>query len=208
MLDGEAYDTDQAKRLVAYLDRTTDTRDCAHGGLAEAAIIRLYEIGQVLARKDESDLTQRVETARAALRSALACSPQDGLLWFELFWLEILKGDPTSEPALSYLRMSYKLAPREGWIASIRSRRVLGLYEKLPPDLQASARDEFVLMARDNPRRAVSAFARQHESTRVLLLPLLARVPLEPRTEFARRLDDPNVEVPGVLLDELSRRKE
>lgn len=205
MLDGAAYDSQYVERLIAYLNRTEGGRDCTHGGLVEAATIRIYGLGAALAGQEGSGLSELAERARKAVRSALACSPHLGALWFQLFWLETVFDDPTSEQALSYLRMSYKLTPYEGWIFSFRSVRVLSLYEKLPSDLQALARSEFILMARDNPRRAVRAFERQHESTRRLLLPLLAEVPLKPRTEFARRLDSPEVEVPGVVLDDLSK---
>jgi TPR repeat protein len=69
------------------------------------------------------------------LLAAIKRNPADGQLWLELALLEAAK-DGGTQQLLGALEASYKLAPREGWIARDRLLLALQLWPELPQELK------------------------------------------------------------------------
>jgi hypothetical protein len=160
--------------------------------------LRLYETA-ALAALDARLAGERLGSLRAAIRQALSCVPTDGYLWFIQYWSAINQGAPLSDH-LEELRMSYRLAPYEGWIA-LRSPYVLAIYDILPADLQERARREFVSIVRTGlVRDAVKILKGAGWRHRDALLVGLATVKLDYRLQLDRalRAEGLIVEIPGI----------
>jgi hypothetical protein len=80
--------------------------------------------------------------ARRAIVDSLRASPSDGFMWFALFWL-LKTRDGFSQSLIPLLRMSYLMAPHEGWIEVRRNRAVMPLLPSLPADLVGRVVAEF-----------------------------------------------------------------
>ena len=196
VLEGQAFSDEVVRRLEASLSRTRPIEDCGPGS-EEVAVLHVFMAGIALSSPDGPTSPASIGEADRAVRAALACTPSRSLLSFLLFWLE---SRDKIEAALPYLRLSYRLGRSEGWIAPARGRAALALFDRLPADLQAEFRAEYLRLARDDIGAAVQTFIGADDAGRARLLPLLAELPLETRTEFARRLDaeDVDAKVPGV----------
>ncbi len=81
----------------------------------------------------------------AIIDAALKTAPASGDLWFYKAWTLMRNGD-FSDKLLDALRNSYRVAPREGWIASGRVVLGMKIYPILPDDLQADARNDLALV--------------------------------------------------------------
>ncbi|TYL87198.1 hypothetical protein [Bradyrhizobium cytisi] len=176
-------------------NRTT----CNPREIRAAAIIRLRLYEMAVNSLDARLANERLSSLRSSVRKALSCVPTDGLLWFIEYWSAINQGGQVSEH-LDELRMSYRLAPYEGWIA-LRSPYVLAIYDALPADLQESARKEFVAMVRtglirDAVKVLKGAGWRHHD----VLLAGLATVRLDFRLQLDRALRGEGLiaDIPGV----------
>ena len=172
---------------------------CNPREIRAAAIIRLRLYEMAVDSLDPRLANERLSSLRSSVKKALSCVPTDGLLWFIEYWSAINQGGQVSEH-LDELRMSYRLAPYEGWIA-LRSPYVLAIYDVLPPDLQESARKEFVAMVRtglirDAVKVLKGAGWRHHD----VLLAVLATVRLDFRLQLDRALRAEGLiaEIPGV----------
>jgi hypothetical protein len=181
--------------LAAVENRAT----CNPREIRAAAIIRLRLYEMAVDSLDARLANERLSSLRSSVRKALSCAPTDGLLWFIAYWSAINQGGQVSEH-LDELRMSYRLAPYEGWIA-LRSPYVLAIYDVLPADLQESARKEFVAMVRtglirDAVKVLKGAGWRHHD----VLLAGLATVGLDFRLQLDRALRAEGLiaEIPGV----------
>ncbi|MBR1171011.1 hypothetical protein [Bradyrhizobium liaoningense] len=172
---------------------------CNPREIRAAAIIRLRLYDMAVDSLDARLANEQLNSLRSSVRKALSCVPSDGLLWFIAYWSAINQGGLVSEH-LDELRMSYQLAPYEGWIA-LRSPYVVAIYDVLPPDLQESARKEFVAMVRtglirDAVKVLKGAGWRHHD----VLLAGLATVRLDFRLQLDRSLRAEGLiaEIPGV----------
>lgn len=172
---------------------------CNPREIRAAAIIRLRLYEMAVASLDAALANERLSSLRSSVRKALSCVPTDGLLWFIEYWSAINQGGAVADH-LGALRMSYKLAPYEGWIA-LRSPYVLAIYDVLPAELQKSARNEFVAMIRtglikDAVKILKGAGWRHHNE----LLAGLGTVRLDFRLQLDRalRAEGLVVEIPGV----------
>ncbi|MBH5369014.1 hypothetical protein [Bradyrhizobium glycinis] len=172
---------------------------CNPREIRAAAIIRLRLYEMAVDSLDVGLANERLSSLRSSIRKALSCAPTDGLLWFIEYWSAINQGSPVSD-RLAELRMSYRLAPYEGWTA-LRSPYVLAIYDVLPPDLQDSARKEFVAIVRTGLiRDAVRILKGAGWRHRDALVAGLGSVRLEFRLQLDRalRAEDLPVEIPGV----------
>ncbi len=181
--------------LAAAENRAT----CNPREIRAAAIIRLRLYEMAVNSLDARLANERLSSLRSSVRKALSCVPTDGLLWFIEYWSAINQGGQVSEH-LDELRMSYRLAPYEGWIA-LRSPYVLAIYDVLPADLQESARKELVAMVRtglirDAVKVLKGAGWRHHD----VLLAGLATVRLDFRLQLDRALRGEGLiaDIPGV----------
>jgi hypothetical protein len=184
----------EATLLAAETRGVCDPRE-----IRAAAIIRLRLYETAIDSLDQRLADERLGALRASVRQALGCVPTDGLLWFIEYWSAINEGGQVSDH-LEELRMSYKLAPYEGWIA-LRSPYVLAIYDVLPDDLQTRARAEFVAIVRTGLiRDAVKILKGPGWRHRDSLLAGLAPVPLDFRLQLERalRAEGLSAQIPGV----------
>lgn len=196
VLEGQAFSDDVVVKLKASLTRGRPLEECGAAS-EDMAVLHVFMAGLALRSPEAPGSRAAVAQADRALRAAISCSPSRSLLWFLLFWLE---SRDRLEAALPYLRLSYAFGRAEGWIAPARGRAALAFLDRLPPDLQAEVRAEFLRLARDDVGAAVQTFVGTDDGRRRQLLTLLEQLPLQTRTEFARRLEgeDIDVKVPGV----------
>ena len=172
---------------------------CNPREIRAAAIIRLRLYEMAVDSLDARLANERLSSLRSSVGKALRCVPTDGLLWFILYWSAINQGGAVADH-LDELRMSYKLAPYEGWIA-LRGPYVLAIYDVLPADLRENACKEFVAIVRTGLiRDAVRVLKGAGWRHRDELLAGLATVNLALRLQLDRalRAEDLLVVIPGV----------
>ena len=125
----------------------------------------------------------------------------DGFAWLTLFWLEVRKHGYQSKYG-NYLRLSYALAPYEGWIALWRSKLAIAVLDQLPDDLSAQALDEFTGLVETERLypESMAIFASALPGTQARLAERLKTAKPVPRQVFARMLYDSgtDVTIPGV----------
>jgi hypothetical protein len=172
---------------------------CNPREIRAAAIIRLRLYEMAVDSLDARLANERLSSLRSSVMQALSCVPTDGLLWFIEYWSTINQGGEVTDH-FDELRMSYRLAPYEGWIA-LRSPYVLAIYDVLPSDLQESAREEFAAIVRtglirDAVKVLKGAGWRHHDA----LLAGLATVRLDFRVQLDRALRAEGLiaDIPGV----------
>ncbi len=164
-----------------------------------AAIIRLRLYEMAVDALDTRQAEERLRSLRSSVKRALNCVPTDGFLWFMQYWSAINQGGQVTDH-LEDLRLSYELAPFEGWIA-LRSPYVLAIYDILPDDLKKGARNEFVAIVRTGLiRDAVKILKGPGWRNRDSLVAGLTTVRLEFRLRLDRALRAENliVEIPGI----------
>ena len=164
-----------------------------------ASVFRIYRMQQAAGSGDSAAAFENGEQAVKNLRAKLACGPQDGNSWFNLFLLESALSGRAGRN-LPFLRMSYEVAPNEGWISQTRAPIAIAFLRNLDPDLRARVEAEYVHVARDAPDTAAEIFAKTNEANRALLLPLFERVPVETRKLISDKLAEggTDVRIPGV----------
>lgn len=187
----------------AALSNAEDRQICSPREIRAATIIRLRLYELAIDTLDMRLADERLDDLRSSVDQALRCVPSDGLLWFIEYWGAVNHGGEVIDH-LSELRMSYKLAPYEGWIA-LRSPYVLAIYDVLPSDLQESARKEFVSIVRTGLiRDAVRILRSAGWRNRDQLVAGLTVVRLDLRLQLDRALrsEGLTVQIPGVETPE------
>jgi hypothetical protein len=168
------------------------------------AIIRLRQYEDAVSASDTGSADQRLKSLRLSVDRALGCVPTEGFLWFIRYWSAINNGSPASDH-FEELRMSYVLAPFEGWIALRRSPYALAIYDTLPPDLKEMAMNELVaIVASGFISDAVRILKGLGWPIRNELLPRLDKVRLDVRLQLDRglRAQGLTVDIPGVEAKE------
>lgn len=201
VLSGTSFKRNQIAE--AALTAAENRAICNPGEARAGAVIRLrlYEIA--VDSLDSRLANERLSSLRSSVRKALKCVPTDGLLWFIAYWSAVNQGGEVTDH-LEELRMSYRLAPYEGWIA-LRSPYVLAIYDVLPSDLQESARKEFVSIVRTGLiRDAVRILRSAGWRNREQLVAGLSVVRLDFRLQLDRALrsEGLTVQIPGVETPE------
>lgn len=198
MVNGLDFDPVLLTRFEPFLAAAERNEACGPARRA-VSVIRTYQTQQAAAAEEGRRAADNGQAALRNIRRKLACAPQDGLSWFTLFLLESSLSR-RARANLPFLRFSYEVAPNEGQLMRTRSNVATALLPVVGPDLQAQIRNEFVLVARDDPRTAAAIILSSGEALRARLLPLIAPVKLESRAEIARLLDaeGSDVAVPGV----------
>jgi len=197
VLSGAAFrrNPEAGSSLVSAETRTI----CNPLEIRAAAIIRLRLYEMAIDALDTRQAEERLRSLRSSVKRALNCVPTDGFLWFIQYWSAVNQGGQVTDH-LEDLRLSYKLAPFEGWVA-LRSPYVLAIYDLLPDDLKQSARNEFVAIVRTGLiRDAVKILKGPGWRNRDSLLAGLTTVQLEFRLQLERALRAQNliVEIPGI----------
>ena len=165
-----------------------------------AAIIRLRLVEDAINASETQLSDQRLKSLQSSVDRALGCVPTEGFLWFIRYWSALHAGAAASDH-FDELRMSYRLAPYEGWIALRRSPFTLAAYDSLPDDVQEMARNEFVaIVASDFIGDAVKILQGPGWPIRDQLLPGLEKVRLAIRIRLDRAMQSQGltVTVPGV----------
>ena len=90
-----------------------------------------------------SELVPDVTTLNCGqfLQKALLKTPSDGRLWLEIARNLSQNNGETSE-IIRALKLSYQFAPREQWIAIIRTGFAISIWAALPDDVQQLTRNE------------------------------------------------------------------
>ena len=137
------------------------------------------------------------------IRGSLSCAPADPFLWLALYSVEVNEQGPKPD-YLKYLRLSYRLGPYEGWIASKRNPLAFGAFQQLPPDLREDVIDEFFAMVHDGnfSGQAAEILIGPAWPERELISSRLTRLSDYDRRRFADELDRRgyDLNVPGVGL--------
>src|ERR1700733_10942791 len=178
-----------------------ETRElCNPVEMRGAAIIRLRLVEDAINASDTQLADQRLKSLRSSVDLALGCVPTEGFLWFIRYWSAINAGSPAGEH-FEELRMSYLLAPFEGWIAFRRSPYVLAIYDALPADLKESALNEMVAIITSGfISEAVNILQGPGSTIWDQLPPRLEKTRLDIRIRLDKvlRAQGLNVEIPGV----------
>ena len=201
IIDGEPFNADELNRLLPILTATEeDTKSCPVNVLHFAAIIRLRLVEVDIAAAARDRIDDSLQTLRHSIYRSLGCSPADPFLWTVLFWLENTMNGYSPEH-LSYLSLSYKLGPNEGWIALTRNRLALSIFDQLPANLREMAIGEFShLLESGFYAETANLFTGPGWPIRNMLLARLNGVSEVSRQRFARTLYDEgyDIDVPGV----------
>jgi hypothetical protein len=169
-----------------------------------AAIIRLRLFEDAVASSDTHLIDERLIALRSSVDLALSCVPAEGFLWFIRYWSAIQSGSHATDH-FDELRMSYKLAPREGWSVLRRNPYVLAIYDSLPSDIKEMAANEFVSIAASGfINDAANILLASGWPVREQLLPPLRAASLDARIAFSKALQRRGltVQIPGVVPDE------
>ena len=198
IIAGETYNPAILNRLDAALQSGEVLRPAI---LSKAAIIRLRRSEDVIASGDVQAINANLTDLGRYIDDALANTPADSFLWLARFWLENGRNGVNAKD-LSDLKMSYALGRNEGWIAIKRSRVVMAVYPKLPPDLAEASVSEFVGLVRSGLYiDAADILTGPGWPIRDRLMARLGGVSESNRLAFAKLLYDRNVDsvsVPGI----------
>jgi hypothetical protein len=107
-----------------------------------AAIVRLRLAENAFTNGQSEIVDARMNTLDQAINKSLGCAPADPYLWLVLFWVRNNR-EGISEKNFDLLRMSYRLGPNEGWVASKRNHLALAMFDVLPSDIAKDAIAEF-----------------------------------------------------------------
>jgi hypothetical protein len=198
IVQGHTFDL---QTLVQQAQLAGDVSMCDPMRAHDGVILRLAALERAIAVSDQGYLGSAYDRMHEATRTALACSPADGFAWLTLFWLEVSKHGYQPTYA-NYLRLSYALAPYEGWIAIWRTKLAIAILDQLPSDVSVQALDEFGRLVETERlySESMSIFAGAPLGTQIRLAEQLKSAKPIPRQVFARMLYDrgSDVTIPGV----------
>ncbi|MFG1250518.1 hypothetical protein [Xanthobacter flavus] len=130
MMAGEPFDPDLVVALDGDMSVVLSDRVCDYQALQDLAIVR-SALAEIAFQGDAADLADmRLAAAAQAAKASIACSPGSPRAWTVLAWIEHIRNEDT--PLLrTYLRMSFRSGPYEGWALVRRMEILLALYPKL-----------------------------------------------------------------------------
>ena len=196
IIAGESFNSTVLDRQLSAAESIEKLINCRPAAIRSVAIIRL-RIAEIAASSTSKNAGADLEPLDSAIRSSLSCAPADPFLWLVLYWVKNVRGGLKPE----YLRMSYDLAPNEGWVALKRNAVALADFEKLPPDLAALAINEFLALINNGfYQQAVEILSGPAWPIRDKLLQHIASLPLRSREGIARIVYQKNlgIIIPGV----------
>ena len=196
-------DSEKLQALMPAMDAVEQAAGCEPHALHDAAVIKLRLMEDAYAPERVTELSARLDAVDKAIQRSLGCSPADPFLWLVLYSVKSAKGGFRSE-YLDYISMSYRLGPREGWIAVQRDRLAMAIFPLLPPDLADLAVKEFATLVTNSLYDpSADILLGPGWNVRDRLLSQLAEVPERQRIEFAQllRARGSNLAVPGVATN-------
>jgi hypothetical protein len=200
IVDGDPFKVELLTDLIPAVEAAERIQYCRPVIRQSAALIRLRIAEETIASGERKLVDSHMSSLRDSVLRSLACSPADAFLWVVLFWVESRQNGFRSS-YVSYLRMSYRLGPNEGWIGLKRNRIAFSVFERLPPDLREAAVKEFVtLLDSGFVRETAAVFVGPAWPVRNTLLPRLTRVMEARRKAFANLLytEGYAVDVPSI----------
>jgi hypothetical protein len=198
IMRGETVAAETLAEAKARLD-AIDPRGCYERHLWQAIVLHLYQFEKT----PETALTARsrqLADIRRLSEQLASCSPRQALGWFVLAWVDIIQ-DGVQAEALEKLALSYRLAPREGWIARVRNPLAVRLYPFVDEPLREAIRVEFADLVRARMFAEAARSVQRASSVIALdLVDMTGDLPLEQRQHFANQLASIGLpyEVPGV----------
>ena len=197
IIQGQRFGVNALAEQWPYLEKVEYAVPCRFAAVRAAAIIRMRLLEETAdaVRLAES----KSDSVRRAILRALSCSPADSFLWLALY--AISNNQAESVNAVTFLRLSYKLGPNEGWISVRRNPITLSMYEELPADMAQMAVDEFARLVESGfYDEAFYILINPAWRVREVLLKKLKDVPRAHRAALAKRLYEHgyDVEVPDI----------
>lgn len=205
IVDRAAFKPGSLDPLVPALDQIEKSGYCWPEAVRSATIIRLRLAEDAIGGGENDAIDAHLSNLQAAIGRSLACAPSDSFLWMILVWLDQTRRGFQPEQ-LTYLRLSYRLGPHEGWIAERRNRLALSMFDRLPPDLIQAAVQEFAsIVSNQFYSDAVSILTGPGWPIHDQLLASLKDVDRQQRAELAKELYSAgyDVAVPGVAPPDL-----
>lgn len=134
---GQFYDPQILSAMDADLSVLLTDPVCDYQALQDITVVRAALVEAAFQVDDPEVADRRLTRTEQAARAALACSPGSATAWTILAWVEHLRREDT--PLLrTYLDLSYRYGPFEGWALVRRMEMLLALYPAL--DAQELAR--------------------------------------------------------------------
>jgi len=198
--EGDAFKPHSLDSFLPAVNRIEQARYCQPEAARSAAIIRLRLAEEALTNAERDAIDARLSSLQDAIFKSLACAPSDPFLWAVLTWLDQARQGFRPQQ-LTYLRLSYRLGPNEGWIAERRNRLALSMFWRLPPDLAEAAVREFAAMVNSNfYEEAIAILTGPGWPLRDRLLAGLKDSGVQQREELAKELYSAGYDlaVPGV----------
>jgi hypothetical protein len=202
IIAGDPFKIETLAQQLPMIDSIKKSTYCRPYALRSAAIIQLRMSEVEASKNDRQHLNEHLKSLANVIRSSLSCAPADPFLWLALYWVEVTENGFKPD-YLKYLRLSYRLGPREGWIALKRNPLAFSAFQQLPPDLGENAINEFVgLLESDLTAQAVEIFIGPAWPERELILSQLTRLADNDRQRFANALSQHgyDLNVPGIGL--------
>ena len=129
ILDHQTFKPEALVPFIPTLAEIEQSPYCQPKLIRSAAIIRLRLAEEAIASAERDVIDERLDALENGIRSALSCEPADAFLWMVLAWADNLREGPKPEQ-LTFLRLSYRLGPNEGWIAVRRNRLLLAMFPR------------------------------------------------------------------------------
>jgi len=198
--DRGAFKPHSLDPLLPAINLIEQSSYCRPEAMHSAAIIRLQFADEAITGAERDAIDTRLSALQDVIVKSLACSPSDPLLWMILTWLDQTRQGFRPQQ-LTYLRLSYRLGPYEGWIAGRRNRLALSMFWRLPPDLAEAAVREFAAMVNSQfYEDAIAILTGPGWALHQQLLAGLRDSDVRQREEFAKELYSAgyDVAVPGI----------
>lgn len=186
--------------LLPAVNRIEQSAYCQPEAVHAAAIIRLRLAEEAITNAERDAIDTRLGALQDAILKSLSCAPSDPFLWTILTWVDQTRQGFRPQQ-LTYLRLSYRLGPYEGWIADRRNRLALSMFWRLPPDLADSVVREFAAMVNSQfYQEAIAILTGPGWALHDRLLAGLSDSDMRQRAEFAKELFSAgyDVAVPGI----------
>src|SRR5262249_13221757 len=145
IIAGDPFKAETLIQQIPTIDGIKKSTYCRPAALRSAAIIQLRLLEVTALENDRQHRNAQLKSLVSAIRSSLSCAPADPFLWLALYSVEVSENGFKPD-YLNYLRMSYELGPREGWIALKRNPLAFAAFQQLPPDLREYVANEFVAL--------------------------------------------------------------
>ena len=206
-----AGDTFKVETLAQQLPITASIKSasCRPAALRSAAIIELRMMEIAGSANNRQKLDHQYKSLVDVIRRSLSCAPADPFLWLALYSVEMSENRFRPD-LLKYLQLSYRLGPREGWIALKRNPLAFAAFQQLSPDLRQAAVNEFAAMLRDTQfsDQAAEILIGPAWPERELILSNLTRLSETDRRRFADALYTRGyANLPGIGLAPLDSHR-